>query len=164
MLSLGGLDAFDHFTNYNWILIELRIFNMYNFYISEWLWWIEKSLFQMITISRLLISILSSSIPWEKICQMKRYWFLDKLKVLAHIQETLISVKIDYIWFLCLQGSLNKTEKYGEKVKFYECPLYGTKDRHHSDTESSLVTHILLETEVSTDTLLKRGAMLAINT
>ena len=70
----------------------------------------------------------------------------------------------DYIESI-LQGSQNKNEQSGDnKGKLYECPLYGTKDRHYSDTESSLVTHIWLETDVSTETLLKRGAMLAINT
>ena len=58
------------------------------------------------------------------------------------------------------QTTLKSTS--GARSTFYDCPLYGTKDRHYPDNASSLVTHVLLETEVPTDLLLKRGAMLAI--
>ena len=74
-----------------------------------------------------------------------------------YIKETFIFITQD-------NESIKRAPSGEKKDKFYDCPLYGSKDRHYSDTESSLITHVLLDTDVSTDMLLKKGAMLAINT
>ena len=73
-------------------------------------------------------------------------------------------IKKTFIFTTQNNESIKRAQSGEKKEKFYDCPLYGTKDRHYSDTESSLITHVLLETDVSTDMLLKKGAMLAINT
>ena len=48
-------------------------------------------------------------------------------------------------------------------LQMYMCPLYGNRERHFSLHQSALLDYVFLSSEVDSATLMKRGAMLAIN-
>ena len=72
------------------------------------------------------------------------------------ITDRKVSLPDDYsVPFLHLTPTIDSQDGY-------MCPLYGTSDRHFSDHESSLLDYVYLRSEVESQTLMKRGAILAI--